>query len=235
MTTQKSEHRTQFEAIHVQVQTLTTIANQSESENQALHKQIQSVQQDYEGKLREHQESTSRTIQALEAELAQLGLALEKSQHDLAETHAVNASLNQELTSALMNAPTSPRSAKGTNEEELRRLEQALTLAQNNAEWLKRENNELEQRCLVAYVGPSSRVPLLGLLFSNVALCSHFCSEQKIGILLDHMEGTGGEGDFGSESESQLEGGHMPRSWSGVASDAGEFRLLGSFHYATSF
>ncbi|KAG0662430.1 Negative regulator of mitotic exit [Rhodotorula mucilaginosa] len=112
------------------------------------------------GELQTTAETSAREVEQLRQHTAALQNELDKAHRELEETLAVNASLNKELQSALKN-PTSPR--QGTSHDDLASLQAEFDQAQNRAEWLKRENASLEQRCRTA--------------------------ESKIAILLDHMEG----------------------------------------------
>ncbi|KAM0789070.1 hypothetical protein ACM66B_003133 [Microbotryomycetes sp. NB124-2] len=103
--------------------------------------------------------SSSARADELNKEVTRLDQELDKARHDLEETLAINASLNQELTAALKHS--SPNRSAGGGD--VTRLESELIQAQNKAEWLKRENASLEERCRTA--------------------------ESKIALLLDHLEG----------------------------------------------
>lgn len=89
-------------------------------------------------------------VEALQSELVHLDTSLGQAHHELEETLAVNNSLNQELTAALKSSTASPRSIAGGTDSEIHRLETELTTASNKAEWLKRENSQLESRCRAA-------------------------------------------------------------------------------------
>ncbi|KPV72220.1 uncharacterized protein RHOBADRAFT_56037 [Rhodotorula graminis WP1] len=136
----------------------------SSQETVALHDRLSALQNEYQVALRQHQDSAQAKVEELSTELDQLDAKLDKANHDLEETLAVNASLNKELQAALKN-PALPRAAGGaaTSSGDYSRLQAELEQAENQAEWLKRENATLEQRCRSA--------------------------ESKIAILLDHMEG----------------------------------------------
>lgn len=117
-------------------------------ESNDLQRRLGAMHSEHERKTTE----TSATVRELQAEVRRLEQSLDKANHELEETLAVNDSLNQELTAAL-NHPASPRA--GTNgSSDPRKLENELIQAQNKSEWLRRENQALEQRCQVAYVGP---------------------------------------------------------------------------------
>lgn len=79
-----------------------------------------------------------------------------------------------------------------------------LTLhsAVNKTEWLKRENQSLEQRCRTAFVP----LPLLSCPFSYSSLPSSLRSEDKIAILLDHMESVQSDPYDGSVSHGSQQG-----------------------------
>lgn len=170
--------------LYTQMSTLHATSSKHSSDNEELQRRISTLTNDF----RLQQGQAAKSIKDLQS-------AVSKAHHDLEETLAVNHALNEELTSALKN-PTSPRSTSkggGADAADIRLLEQELTQAQNKAEWLKRENDQLEQRCLVAYVLVSS---------SSRSFYSRgdVCSEQKIGILLDHMESADGEAYEGSSN-----------------------------------
>jgi hypothetical protein len=101
------------------------------------------------GELQTTAETSAREVEQLRQHTAALQNELDKAHRELEETLAVNASLNKELQSALKN-PTSPR--QGTSHDDLASLQAEFDQAQNRAEWLKRENASLEQRCRTACV-----------------------------------------------------------------------------------
>ncbi|GAA5941772.1 uncharacterized protein JCM15063_002666 [Sporobolomyces koalae] len=150
-----------------------------------------SVQTELERNLRDHQSDAAAKIKELNDELSKLDEELEKAQADLEETHAVNASLNKELQSALKN-PTSPRLGSHPASEDVNRLQAELEQAQNKSEWLKRENASLEERCRTA--------------------------ESKIAILLDHMEGVNEPYEVnGHESPQQFASHQNDHDWTTTA------------------
>ena len=85
----------------------------SSQETVALHDRLSTLQSEYQVALRQHQDSAQAKVEELSGELDRLDAQLEKANHDLEETLAVNASLNKELQAALKN-PASPRAAGGT-------------------------------------------------------------------------------------------------------------------------
>lgn len=102
-------------------------------------------------------EASAREVEQLRQHMAHLQSQLDKAHGELEETLAVNASLNKELQSALKN-PTSPRQGGSNSSEAYTSLQAEFDQAQNRAEWLKRENASLEQRCRTACV--ASEPPL---------------------------------------------------------------------------
>ncbi|GAA5986303.1 hypothetical protein JCM10908_003696 [Rhodotorula pacifica] len=129
------------------------------------------------GELQTSAETSTRELEQLRQHTANLQTQLNKAHGELEETLAVNASLNKELQNALK-SPTSPR--QGGSSEEYASLQAEFDQAQNRAEWLKRENASLEQRCRTA--------------------------ESKIAILLDHMEGIQNDHYEGGSSSQHHEG-----------------------------
>ncbi|BGP15347.1 hypothetical protein JCM10213_003428 [Rhodosporidiobolus nylandii] len=146
----------------------------STRERDDLKQRMDDLQAEYQRTLREQQQEAQGKVQELTSELGKLDQELEKAHSELEETLAVNASLNKELQAALKN-PSSPRSGSSAGHEDYSRLQAELEQAANKAEWLKRENATLEQRCRTA--------------------------ESKIAILLDHMEGVQGD-QYGSQQGS---------------------------------
>lgn len=143
--------KAELESLRLQMHDLSASSAKASADNEDLRHQMSTLESDYERKLQEQKDESASQVRELETQLDHLDKELEKAQHDLEETLAVNNSLNQELTSALKSPTTSTRSM-GPDDSELRRLEQELTLAQNKAEWVQRENAQLEERCLVACV-----------------------------------------------------------------------------------
>ena len=125
-----------------------------------------SLQTDYERRLREQKADTSAKIRELQEELTSLDTQLDKAQRELDETHAINASLNKELTTALSSNGSHPAHAE------------ELAAAQKKTEWLKRENAQLEKRCEIACV-----IDLLSVLIPGLTDHCETRSEQKISIL----------------------------------------------------
>ncbi|GAA5868773.1 hypothetical protein JCM3774_003887 [Rhodotorula dairenensis] len=123
-------------------------------------------------------ETSAREVEQLRQHTAQLQSQLDRAHGELEETLAVNASLNKELQAALKN-PTSPRPGASNSSEAYASLQAEFDQAQNRAEWLKRENASLEQRCRTA--------------------------ESKIAILLDHMEGIQNDHYEGGSTERHHE------------------------------
>lgn len=157
------ERQAEIDGLRQQVQELRHASDSSTRETEQLQQRMATLQSEYQQTIRQQQDEALGKVQQLETELNRLDAQLEKANHDLEETLAVNASLNKELQAALK-SPTSPRLAGGAPAaEDLSRLQAELEQAENKAEWLKRENATLEQRCRSA--------------------------ESKIAILLDHMEG----------------------------------------------
>ncbi|GAA5906771.1 hypothetical protein JCM6882_003297 [Rhodosporidiobolus microsporus] len=156
---------------------LDTLRQQAESATQQhddLQQRMSQLQSEYQQTLREQQQEASAKVEELTTEVGKLDQELEKAHHDLEETLAVNASLNKELQAALKN-PGSPRAGGSSSTEDVSRLQAELEQASNKAEWLKRENASLEQRCRTA--------------------------ESKIAILLDHMESVQSD-PYGSQQGS---------------------------------
>ncbi|BGP39376.1 hypothetical protein JCM10449v2_003314 [Rhodotorula kratochvilovae] len=156
------ERQAELEQLRSQVQELRTHSETSSREAEELQQRLAALQGEYQHTLRQQQDEAQGKVQELSAELDRLDAQLEKANHDLEETLVVNASLNKELQAALK-GPTSPRAGGANASEDYSRLQAELEQAENKAEWLKRENATLEQRCRSA--------------------------ESKIAILLDHMEG----------------------------------------------
>ncbi|GAA5841877.1 hypothetical protein JCM11251_005408 [Rhodosporidiobolus azoricus] len=136
-------------------------AESSSRQHDDLQLRMTQLQGEYQQTLREQQQEANNKVQELTNEIGKLDQELEKAHHDLEETLAVNASLNKELQAALKN-PNSPHAGANSSSDDVARLQAELDQASNKAEWLKRENGSLEQRCRTA--------------------------ESKIAILLDHME-----------------------------------------------
>ncbi|GAA5828828.1 hypothetical protein JCM3770_005840, partial [Rhodotorula araucariae] len=156
------ERLAEVDQLRSQVQELRAHSEASSRETEELHQRLGALQSEFQQTLRHHQEEAQGKVQELTEELRDLDAQLEKAHHDLEETLAVNASLNQELQAAVKGT-TLPRVAGANASEDYSRLQAELEQAENKAEWLKRENATLEQRCRSA--------------------------ESKIAILLDHMEG----------------------------------------------
>lgn len=145
------DQQAELESLRLQMHDLSATSAKASTENAELQRRMSALQSDYERRLQEEKDESASQLRELETQLDGLDKELEKVQHDLEETLAVNNSLNQELTSALKSPTTSTRSM-GVDNSELQRLEQELTLAQNKAEWVQRENAQLEERCLAACV-----------------------------------------------------------------------------------
>ncbi|KAK4057765.1 hypothetical protein OIO90_000984 [Microbotryomycetes sp. JL221] len=145
------EHVSEMAALRSRVAELETTRLQKEE----LQRKLSGLQTEHE---RARSASNSKA-EELSKEVSRLDHELDKARHDLEETLSINASLNQELTAALKNS--SPN--RSTDDANLTRLEGELAQAQNRAEWLRRENAALEERCRTA--------------------------ESKISVLLDHLEG----------------------------------------------
>ncbi|GAA5994562.1 uncharacterized protein JCM10292_002138 [Rhodotorula paludigena] len=192
------ERQAEIDGLRQQVQELRHASDSSTRETEQLQQRMATLQSEYQQTIRQQQDEALGKVQQLETELNRLDAQLEKANHDLEETLAVNASLNKELQAALK-SPTSPRLAGGAPAaEDLSRLQAELEQAENKAEWLKRENATLEQRCRSA--------------------------ESKIAILLDHMEGVqddqystngsprlGSGGEDGTPQHQQHEWQQQPR------------------------
>ncbi|GAA5912164.1 hypothetical protein JCM8208_000921 [Rhodotorula glutinis] len=182
-------HCTELES---QMGELRSRSEASSQETVALHDRLSALQSEYQVALRQHQDSAQAKVEELSSELDRLDAQLDKANHDLEETLAVNASLNKELQAALK-SPASPRAAGGAaaSSGDYSRLQAELEQAENQAEWLKRENATLEQRCRSA--------------------------ESKIAILLDHMEGGAQEDDHYSAGGSPHLGGGVAHGGGGSA------------------
>ncbi|GAA5904740.1 uncharacterized protein JCM6883_003890 [Sporobolomyces salmoneus] len=169
-------------------------ADQHRSNHESTSRQLEehqrsaaSLQAEFQRNLRDQQAESAAKIKELNDELSKLDEELEKAQADLEETHAVNASLNKELQTALKN-PASPRLGSHAASEDVTRLQADLEQAQNKSEWLKRENASLEERCRTA--------------------------ESKIAILLDHMEGVSEPYEMnGHDSGDHQFGSHQEHDW----------------------
>ncbi|BGP07397.1 Tip elongation aberrant protein 1 [Rhodotorula toruloides] len=184
------QRQAELDGLRSQVHELRGLSESSSQETQELHQRLAALQAKYQQTVRQHEEQSHSKVSSLEAEVDKLHADLAKAQHDLEETLAVNASLNKELQSALKN-PASPRigSAAGFTggSEDVARLHTELEQAQNKAEWLKRENASLEQRCRTA--------------------------ESKIAILLDHMEGVQSDHYEGSSNLDHDRSGEVDHHW----------------------
>ncbi|GAA5847726.1 hypothetical protein JCM9279_005001 [Rhodotorula babjevae] len=182
-------HCTELES---QMGELRSRSEASSQETVALHDRLSALQSEYQVALRQNQDSAQAKVEELSGELDRLDAQLEKANHDLEETLAVNASLNKELQAALK-SPASPRAVGGAaaSPSDYSRLQAELEQAENQAEWLKRENATLEQRCRSA--------------------------ESKIAILLDHMEGGAQEDDHYSAGGSPHLGGSGAHGGGGSA------------------
>ena len=159
-----SELRPELDDLRSQLADLRKQSEQSSVQNGELQEHIKVLQADYDQTLERHQTSSSSRLAECEAELEQLQEALEKAQHELDETLAINKQLNAELSSAMAKAGSSAGASGG--DATSRQLEADLTAALNKTEWLKRENETLEERCRE--------------------------SENKVSLLLDHIESSGG-------------------------------------------
>ncbi|GAA5871363.1 hypothetical protein JCM8547_002646 [Rhodosporidiobolus lusitaniae] len=151
----------ELDTLRHQVSELQHHADASQRETEQLQQRMQQLQNEYQQTLREQQQEAQGKVRELESEVGKLDEELGRASKELEETLAVNASLNKELQTALKN-PSSPRSNSSSGGEDHSRLQAELEQAYNKAEWLRRENSSLEERCRAA--------------------------ESKIAILLDHME-----------------------------------------------
>ncbi|SCZ97771.1 BZ3500_MvSof-1268-A1-R1_Chr7-3g09572 [Microbotryum saponariae] len=156
-----------------ELETLRSALTQAQNTSGELERQITSLREEHTRTLQTSRVQSEQQLHQMTGEVTRLDKELRKAQNDLEETLAVNASLNKELTSALKNTGSSTRGSRGA--DEMGRLEAELTQAQNKAEWLKRENAQLETRCRTA--------------------------ESKISILLDHLEGAPAEASEGAGSK----------------------------------
>jgi len=172
-------------------QQLLTVSAKHGQEREDLQRRLTGLQTEHERALDDHREEHDRQVQEIEAELANVKDRLASAHHDLEETLAVNASLNQSLTSALKD-PASPRGTASASGASLATLEAELEAATTKAEWLRRENEELEHKCVAA--------------------------EEKIAILLDHLEGATGTTDVEGKY-SAGEAGNL-RGWAGGEGDS---------------
>ncbi|KAK4704660.1 hypothetical protein P7C70_g1551, partial [Phenoliferia sp. Uapishka_3] len=129
--------RAELDAVRLQLHDLSASSARVSSEHEALQVRMSGLQQDYDRRLREQKATTGAKIQELQEELSSLDSQVEMAQRELEETHAINASLNQELKAAVSNG-----SHAGHAEE--------LAAAQKKTDWLKRENAQLEKRCEIA-------------------------------------------------------------------------------------
>ncbi|GAA6036042.1 hypothetical protein JCM8097_006582 [Rhodosporidiobolus ruineniae] len=177
------ERQAELDTLRQQVTDLHAASETSSRQHEELQQRMDQLQAEYQRTLREQQDEAGHKVAELQSEVGKLDQELEKAHAELEETLAVNASLNKELQTALKN-PGSPRSGGGASSEDISRLQADLDQALNNAEWLKRENATLEQRCRTA--------------------------ESKIAILLDHMEGVQGDSYDASQHGSPHLAGDSP-------------------------
>ncbi|KAL8290164.1 hypothetical protein RQP46_003103 [Phenoliferia psychrophenolica] len=198
--------KAELDTVRLQLQDLLASSAKTSSDHEDLQRRMAGLQTDYERRLREQKADTGAKIRELQEELTSLDTQLDKAQRELDDTHAVNASLNKELTSALSSNGSHPAHAE------------ELAAAQKKAEWLKRENAQLEKRCEIAYVFPC-------ISGRRIGLTSFVLSEQKISILLDHMEGDrdsaeGASGEYEASPVSH-DAAQFGSQWKGGHSDAG--------------
>lgn len=130
----------ELETLHRQLTDVRFTSEKTAADNEALQLQMAKLQDEHESQLHQRGTESSMKLMELEDELTRLDAELDRAHHDLEETHAVNNSLNKELRTAL-SSPTA-RSAGG--------IEAELAQAQAKSDWLKRENQQLEQRCRAA-------------------------------------------------------------------------------------
>ena len=149
-----SELRNELEDLRGQLFELRQHSEQFSSQNEDLQNHIRSLKAEYDHTSSQQQSEHSEKLAHVNSEVEQLHDALDKAQREVDETLNLNRQLNVELQNA-MKRPMSPgRSANpahiNANEpwsEAQKRLEQELSSVNNRAEWLKRENTALEERC----------------------------------------------------------------------------------------
>ena len=143
--------RMELENLRSQLEELRQHSEQSTSQNEELQNHIRTLKAEYDQTLSQQQTEHSERVAGIEAEVGQLQNALGKAQREAEENLSLNRQLNSELRSAL-NRPQSPGRGDSSNANEpwsetKRQLEQEVASALNRAEWLKRENAALEDRC----------------------------------------------------------------------------------------
>lgn len=150
------ELRPELDNLRTQLSELRTQSEQATAQNEELQEHIKSLQTEYDKTLNEQATNSSDRVAECEAEIQDLQEALDKAKRDLQQSQTQSKSLLPSANAA--NSQDWP--------ETKRKLEQDLAAALNKADWLKRENESLEERCKE--------------------------SESKVSLLLDHIETSGG-------------------------------------------
>ena len=136
-----NDMKAELDTVRLQLQDLSASSAKTSSDHEELQRRVVGLQGDYERRMREQKADTAAKMRELQEELTSLDTQLDKANRELDETHAINDSLNKELTLALANGAH----GGGGHAEE-------LAAAQKKTDWLKRENAQLEKRCEIAYV-----------------------------------------------------------------------------------
>lgn len=150
------ELRPELDSLRTQLSELRTQSEQATAQNEELQEHIKTLQAEYDTTLNQQAGATTERVAECEAEIQDLQNALEKANRDLEESRSYSRSLKPDS-----------KAVSGDNwAEAKRKLEQDLNAALGKADWLKRENEALEERCKE--------------------------SESKVSLLLDHIETSGG-------------------------------------------
>ena len=156
-----------LESMKAEVAQVREAADASAVENRALSAKMDELRASYEDRLSRSERSAQGALEDLR-----------KTQSELDETLVVNASLNDELKSALKNSGSRAAGGEQGSEPGLAALEHELSQAKNRSEWLKMENTQLEQRCRAA---EEKIAALLGvfLLYAAAELTADTCLQTK--------------------------------------------------------
>lgn len=150
------ELRPELDSLRTQLSELRTQSEQATAQNEELQEHIKSLQAEYDKTLNQQGGTSSDRVAECEREIEDLQGALDQAKRDLEESRSHSRSLRPDAKAA--GADDWPAVK--------RKLEQDLATALSKADWLKQENEVLEERCKE--------------------------SESKVSLLLDHIETSGG-------------------------------------------
>ena len=150
------ELRPELDNLRTQLSELRTQSEQATAQNEDLQEHIKTLQAEYDKTLNHQATASDDRVAQCEAEIQELQHALDKAKRDLEASRTQNKALKPDASAA--SSPDWP--------EAKRKLEKDLAAAMSKADWLKRENESLEERCKE--------------------------SESKVSLLLDHIETSGG-------------------------------------------